>query len=92
MVTSVEDSNTLRKSLQTTSALSTTSKQCFEQSVASFLVCFLIFIEYKRKFLQKNRKSLQNRLLANFEDLIHQKAYSLKVATPRIERFKFLRI
>nr|WP_194249667.1 DNA alkylation repair protein [Streptococcus pneumoniae] len=39
--------NTLRKSLQTTSALSATSKQCFEQSAASFLVCSLIFIEYK---------------------------------------------
>ena len=55
--------NTLRKSLQTTSALSTTSKQCFEltssvlsttskrcfeQPAASFLVCSLIFIEYKK--------------------------------------------
>ncbi|SNF90480.1 single-strand DNA-binding protein B [Streptococcus pneumoniae] len=38
---------TLRKSLQTTLALSTTSKQCFEQPAASFLVCSLIFIEYK---------------------------------------------
>ena len=37
-------------------------------------------------------KEPQNRLLANFEDLIHQNAYNLKVATPRIERFKFLRI
>ncbi|VNI49403.1 S1 RNA-binding domain-containing protein [Streptococcus pneumoniae] len=27
-------------------ALSTTSKQCFEQPAASFLVCSLIFIEY----------------------------------------------
>ena len=35
--------NTLRKSLQTTSVLSVTSKQCFEH----FLVCSLIFIEYK---------------------------------------------
>ena len=35
---------TLRKSLQTTSVLSVTSKQCFEH----FLVCSLIFIEYKR--------------------------------------------
>ena len=26
---------------------SATSKQCFEQPVASFLVCSLIFIEYK---------------------------------------------
>ena len=40
-------SNTLRKSLQTASALSATSKQCFEQPAASFLVCSLIFIEYK---------------------------------------------
>ena len=51
--------NTFRKSLQTTSASyyrmcrilttsvpSTTSKQCFEQPATSFLVCFLIFIEY----------------------------------------------
>ena len=28
-------------------SLSTTSKQCFEQPAASFLVCSLIFIEYK---------------------------------------------
>jgi len=39
--------NTLRKSLQTVSVLSATSKQCFEQPAASFLVCSLIFIEYK---------------------------------------------
>ena len=52
--------NTLRKSLQITSALPfrrymlltpsvlfTTLKQCFEQSAASFLICSLIFIEYK---------------------------------------------
>ena len=39
--------NTLRKSLQTVSALSVTSKRCFEQPAASFLVCSLIFIEYK---------------------------------------------
>ncbi|WP_220476040.1 hypothetical protein, partial [Streptococcus pseudopneumoniae] len=32
----------------TSSVLSTTSKQCFEQPAASFLVCFLIFIEYKK--------------------------------------------
>ena len=30
---------------------SATSKQCFEQPVASFLVCFLIFIEYSYLFL-----------------------------------------
>ncbi|CTL55925.1 hypothetical protein ERS070164_02542, partial [Streptococcus pneumoniae] len=39
--------NTLLKSLQTTSASPTTSKPCFEQPAASFLVCSLIFIEYK---------------------------------------------
>ena len=33
----------------TTSVPSTTSKQCFEQPAASFLVCSLIFIEYKKK-------------------------------------------
>ena len=37
------------KSLQTTSALSATSKLCFEQPAASFLVCSLIFIEYNTK-------------------------------------------
>ena len=31
--------------LLTSSVLSTTSKQCFEQPAASFLVCSLIFIE-----------------------------------------------
>ena len=31
----------------TSSVLSTTSKRCFEQPAASFLVCSLIFIEYK---------------------------------------------
>ena len=31
----------------TSSVLSTTSKQCFEQPAASFLVCSLIFLEYK---------------------------------------------
>ncbi|ETE04411.1 hypothetical protein U750_09190 [Streptococcus pseudopneumoniae G42] len=45
--------NTLRKSLQTMSASSTTSKQCFEQPVASFLVYSLIFIEYKKSFSLK---------------------------------------
>ena len=30
----------------TLSVLSTTSKQCFELSASSFLVCSLIFIEY----------------------------------------------
>ena len=35
--------------LLTLSVLSTTSKQCFEQPAASFLVCSLIFIEYKIK-------------------------------------------
>ncbi|CMV81206.1 S1 RNA-binding domain-containing protein [Streptococcus pneumoniae] len=36
----------IRESLRTTSVPSTTSKQCFEQPAASFLVCSLIFIEY----------------------------------------------
>ena len=39
--------DTLRKSFQTVLALSATSKQCFEQPSASFLVCSLIFSEYK---------------------------------------------
>ena len=33
--------------LLTSSVLSTTSKHCFEQPEASFLVCSLIFIEYE---------------------------------------------
>ncbi|WP_226949698.1 hypothetical protein, partial [Streptococcus pneumoniae] len=33
----------------TLSVLSTTSKQCFEHHAASFLVCSLIFIEYKNR-------------------------------------------
>ena len=33
--------------LLTSSVLSTTSKQCFEQPAASFLVCSLIFMEYE---------------------------------------------
>ena len=33
--------------LLTSSVLSTTSKQCFEQPAASFLVYSLIFIEYQ---------------------------------------------
>ena len=37
--------------IQTTSALSATSKPCFEQPAASFLVCSLIFIEYKEHAL-----------------------------------------
>ena len=64
-------SNTLRKSLQTTSAsscriymlltssvLSTTSKQCFEQPAARFLVCSLIFIEYKSQVIATNLLSI----------------------------------
>ena len=46
--------NTLRQSLQTTSALSATSKRCFEQPEASFLVCSLIFEEYKIDFYKNN--------------------------------------
>ena len=44
--------------LLTSSVLSTTSKQCFEQPAASFLVCSLIFIEYKTQednFLKKQK-------------------------------------
>ena len=33
--------------LLTSSVLSTTAKQCFEQPAASFLVCSLIFTEYQ---------------------------------------------
>ncbi|OKQ40321.1 chlorohydrolase [Streptococcus pneumoniae] len=44
--------------LLTSSVSSTTSKQCFEQPAASFLVCSLIFIEYKIQednFLKKQK-------------------------------------
>ncbi|WP_205380588.1 hypothetical protein, partial [Streptococcus sp. 4094] len=37
----------------TSSVLSKTSRQGFEQPAASFLVCFLIFIEYKKLFRPK---------------------------------------
>ena len=36
--------------LLTSSVSSTTSKQCFEQPESSFLVCSLIFIEYKKEY------------------------------------------
>ena len=44
----------------TSSVLSTTSKPCFEQSTARFLVCSLIFIEYTTVDLinQKNEQML----------------------------------
>jgi len=52
---------TLRKSLQTAEALSATSKQCFEQPAASFLVFSLIFIEY---YLSQNQTmKMDNRIL-----------------------------
>ncbi|EHZ34669.1 hypothetical protein SPAR57_1603 [Streptococcus pneumoniae GA19101] len=35
--------------LLTSSVLSATSKRCFEHHAASFLVCSLIFIEYKNR-------------------------------------------
>ena len=43
--------------LLTSSVLSTTSKHCFEQPAASFLVCSLIFIEYYFAFLFKEKWS-----------------------------------
>ena len=39
--------------LLTSSVSSTTSKQCFEQPAASFLLCSLIFIEYQNHFSTK---------------------------------------
>ena len=45
--------------LQTSSVLSTTSKQYFDQPAASFLVCSLILIEYKMTILL--RKGLKSR-------------------------------
>ncbi|EFM31340.1 hypothetical protein HMPREF8571_0710 [Streptococcus mitis ATCC 6249] len=52
---------TLRKSLQTTSTLSATSKLCFEQPAASFLVWSLIFIEYYKTVLKNAFKLYCNR-------------------------------
>ncbi|ODO59944.1 hypothetical protein A5N56_05185, partial [Streptococcus pneumoniae] len=52
----------------TSSVLSTGSKQCFEQSAVSFLVCSLIFIEYKsfnvneKKFSTKDKSKLVDRI------------------------------
>ncbi|EHZ21523.1 hypothetical protein SPAR33_1910 [Streptococcus pneumoniae GA13723] len=40
----------------TSSVISTTSKLCFEQPAASFLVCSLIFIEYKKKTSDQSTK------------------------------------
>ena len=45
--------------LLTSSVLSTTSKRCFEQPAARFLVCSLIFIEYQ--------------LLANFLETVYDR-------------------
>ena len=58
VLTSLSTINTLRKSLQTTSASPCRTQV---QSAASFLVCSLIFIEYKsfnvneKNFLTKDR-------------------------------------
>ena len=51
--------------LLTSSVLSTTSKRCFEQPVASFLVCSLIFIEYKIKRTFR-RKSYEEKNICHF--------------------------
>ncbi len=56
--------------LLTSSVLSATSKQCFEQPAASFLVCSLIFIEYnvtkKRHFLNDRNVTPINSLTISF--------------------------
>ncbi|MGI0374228.1 hypothetical protein ACRE2I_02380, partial [Streptococcus pneumoniae] len=47
-LTSSVSSTTSKQCFELTSSVSsTTSKQCFDQPAASFLVCSLIFIEYK---------------------------------------------
>ena len=43
--------------LLTSSVLFTTSKQCFEQPAARFLVCSLIFIEYYLKNVARKKFS-----------------------------------
>ena len=61
--------------LLTSSVLSATSKQCFEQPAASFLVCSLIFIEYEKRLESRNsslfliREATGNRLIL-FENQI----------------------
>ena len=51
LLTSSVLSTTSKQCFELTSSVSsTTSKQCFEQPVASFLVCSLIFIEYKKEY------------------------------------------
>ncbi|EIC76998.1 hypothetical protein HMPREF1114_1881 [Streptococcus oralis SK100] len=47
--------------LPTSSVLSTTSKQCFEQPAASFLVCSLIFIEYKDSSYQDETEKINKK-------------------------------
>ena len=51
--------NTLRNLFKPRQLPSATSKQCFEQSAAIFLVCFLIFIEYKNYKKRYKEKTLQ---------------------------------
>ena len=51
LLTSSVLSTTSKQCFELTSSVSsTTSKQCFEQPAASFLVCSLIFIEYKKEY------------------------------------------
>ena len=88
----------------TSSVLSTTSKQCFEQPAASFLVCFLIFIEYKmpEKEHKRAHKKRQKQDLLNkgslFDRLSCSCLHYLRVLVPlsytfqeilSIEKWKF---
>ena len=62
----VQTTYTLRKSLQTTSALSVTSTLYFEQPAASFLVCSLIFFESWPQVSICNQKGMLCPLFKNF--------------------------
>ena len=76
--------------LQTTSALSATSKLYFEQLAASFLVCSLIFIKYKtnknhnkliHKWLPKETKKTTSKevvFIKNWINNYHKKCLNYK--------------
>ena len=78
-ITLVQTTYILRKSLQTTSALSVTSTLYFEQPAASFLVCSLIFkfckIAYRNFYLTifNESNSLYNQIEKVVDDGIYIK-------------------
>ena len=69
--------------LLTSSVLSTTSKQCFEQPVASFLVCSLIFMEYKDSSFQDEEYKMS--AFASLADGYLEKPFSLSLLKVRVD-------